>query len=152
MGAISENLSKARQLTQSEAGGNDIAVMYDGTWQKQGHKSHNGIGTVVSLDTGLCPDLDILLNFCLAYSWHKALPDEEEEVWRAFHGPVCEQNVDCSAHAMEAAVMVRAAINIADGPSSWCKHRRTEALGEPAPDHTLLLTKAQGKAILVAYV
>ncbi|KAG0439124.1 hypothetical protein HPB47_016749 [Ixodes persulcatus] len=34
---------------------------------------------------------------------------------------------------------------------SWCKHRRAKALGEPAPDHTLLLTKAQGLALLPIY-
>lgn len=107
MDAISQNLAKSRQLTKSEVGRDDIAVMYDGTWQKRGHKSHNGIGTVVSLDTGLCLDFEVLSNFCVACSRHKALPDEEEEIWQAFHGPVCERNVDCSAHAMEAEAAVR---------------------------------------------
>ncbi|CAN8021772.1 unnamed protein product, partial [Ixodes persulcatus] len=266
MDAISQNLAKSRQLTKSEVGGDDIAVMYDGTWQKRGHKSHNGIGTVVSLDTELCLDFEVLSNFCVACSRHKALPDEEEEIWQAFHGPVCERNVDCSAHAMEAEAAVRiwqrsqscdtplcfkkflsdgdskaytavveanvygGAVDIEkedctnhvakrlgsalrklkvplprgeklkepviqklqtyyqvaitsnrgsvkgmhqaiwasyfhscssdgasshkfcpEGPASWCKHRRAEALGEPAPAHTPLLTKAQGKAIIPIY-
>ncbi|XP_037512469.2 uncharacterized protein LOC119389334 [Rhipicephalus sanguineus] len=38
-----------------------------------------------------------------------------------------------------------------DGPESWCKHKRAKALGEPAPAHTPLLTKAQGKAIFPIY-
>ncbi|KAH6933494.1 hypothetical protein HPB50_015631 [Hyalomma asiaticum] len=63
MVAISENLSKPGQLTQSEVGGNDIAVMYDGTWQKRGHKSYSAIYTVVSLDTGLCQDFKVLSRF-----------------------------------------------------------------------------------------
>lgn len=38
-----------------------------------------------------------------------------------------------------------------EGVESWCKHQRAEALGEPAPDHTPLLTKAQGEALLPIY-
>ncbi|KAH7967702.1 hypothetical protein HPB52_001662 [Rhipicephalus sanguineus] len=38
-----------------------------------------------------------------------------------------------------------------DEPESWCKHERARALGEPAPAHTPLLTKAQGKAIFPIY-
>ncbi|KAH8009972.1 hypothetical protein HPB51_023028 [Rhipicephalus microplus] len=37
------------------------------------------------------------------------------------------------------------------GPDSWCKHRRAEAQGQPAPCHTPLLTKAQGLAVLPIY-
>ncbi|KAH7943935.1 hypothetical protein HPB52_013450 [Rhipicephalus sanguineus] len=43
------------------------------------------------------------------------------------------------------------AIMYDDGPGSWCEHRRSEALGKPAPAHTPLLTKAQGMAILPIY-
>ncbi|XP_050027338.3 uncharacterized protein [Dermacentor andersoni] len=264
MSAVSENLRKLREITKRDAGGDNIAVMYDGTWHKRGHKSHNGIGTVVSLDTGLCLDFEVLSNYCLACSRHRVLPDEEE-VWQAFHGPVCEKNVDCSSHAMETEAAVRiwqrsrsydtplyfrkflsdgdskayAAVVEAnvysgvliekedctnhvakrlgtalrklkeplprgeklkepailklqtyyqvaitsnrgsvkgmyraiwasyfhscssdgasshkycpEGATSWCKHRRAEALGEPALTHTPLLTKAQGKAILPIY-
>ncbi|XP_075737571.1 uncharacterized protein LOC142777120 [Rhipicephalus microplus] len=38
-----------------------------------------------------------------------------------------------------------------DGKESWCKQKRALALGEPAPEHTPLLTKAQGKALLPTY-
>ncbi|XP_077496137.1 uncharacterized protein LOC144107026 [Amblyomma americanum] len=265
MSAVSENLEKSRAITKSDVGGDNIAVMFDGTWQKRGHKSHNGIGTVISLDTGLCLDFEVLSNYCLACSRHRVLPDEEEEVWQAFHGPVCEKNVDCSSNAMETEAAVRiwqrsrsydtplhfrkflsdgdskayAAVVEAnaysgvpiekedctnhvakrlgtalrklkeplprgeklkepailklqtyyqvaitsnrgsvqgmyraiwasyfhscssdgasshkfcpEGAASWCKHRRAEAMGERAPAHTPLLTKAQGKAILPIY-
>lgn len=53
MSAVSKNLEISRQLTRSEVGGNNVSAMYHGTWQKRGHKSNNGIGTVVPLDTGL---------------------------------------------------------------------------------------------------
>lgn len=264
MTAVSKNLDQARNITKDAVGGRDVPVMFDGTWQKRGHKSHNGVGTVVSLDTGLCLDFEVLSNYCHACSIHRDL-GEDEEVWRAFHLPVCEKNTDCSSHAMEPA----AAVNIWQrtlsyetplqftsflsdgdskaytavceanvycdthidkeectnhvakrlgtalrklatplprgeklkdatimklqtyykiaitsnkdsvrsmytaiwasyfhccssdgasshnfcpaGPNSWCKHKRAEALGEPAPHHTPLLTKAQGLAIMPIY-
>ncbi|XP_077522603.1 uncharacterized protein LOC144133396 isoform X1 [Amblyomma americanum] len=31
----------------------------------------------------------------------KVLPDEQQEIRQAFHGPVCEKSADCSSHAME---------------------------------------------------
>ncbi|XP_075748832.1 uncharacterized protein LOC142814262 [Rhipicephalus microplus] len=38
-----------------------------------------------------------------------------------------------------------------DGDTSWCKHKRAQALGEPAPPHTPILTPSQGKAMLPVY-
>lgn len=52
MEAVSQNLEEARRVTKDAVGGGDVPVMFDGTWQKRGHKSHNGVGTAVSLDTG----------------------------------------------------------------------------------------------------
>ncbi|XP_050034085.1 uncharacterized protein [Dermacentor andersoni] len=264
MEAVSQNLELARKVTKDAVGGGDVPVMFDGTWQKRGHKSHNGVGTAVSLDTGLCLDFEVLSNYCLACSIHKDMGDDDE-VWQAFHRPVCEKNTECSSHAMEPEAAVRiwqrtssyetplrftsflsdgdskaftavcgaevygdtviekeectnhvakrlgtalrkmttplprgekltvAAIQklqtyyqiaitnnkgsvrsmytaiwasyfhccSSDGasshkfcpaePDSWCKHRRAEALGEPTPRHTPLLTKAQGLAIMPIY-
>lgn len=81
--------------------------MFDGTWQKRGHKSHNGVVTAISVDTGLCLDFEALTNYCQGCSSHKVLYDEEEEVWQAFHSPVCEKNVDCTSHAMETEAALR---------------------------------------------
>ncbi|XP_037504717.1 uncharacterized protein LOC119379487 [Rhipicephalus sanguineus] len=265
MTAVSKNLHQARNITKDAVGGSDVPVMFDGTWQKRGHKSHNGVGTVVSLDTGLCLDFEVLSNYCHACSIHRDL-GEDEEIWRAFHLPVCQKNTDCSSHAMEPAAAVniwqrtlsyetplRFTSFLSDGdskaftavceanvycdtpidkeectnhvakrlgtalrklatplprgeklkdttiiklqtcykiaitsnkdsvrnmytaiwasyfhccssdgasshnfcpagPNSWCKHKRAEALGEPAPRHTPLLTKAQGLAIMPIYM
>ncbi|XP_075736299.1 uncharacterized protein LOC119161920 [Rhipicephalus microplus] len=262
--AVCENMQRARSVTKEVAGNSDVPVMFDGTWQKRGHKSHNGVGTVVSLDTGLCLDYEVLSNFCLACSLHNDMGGDEE-TWQAFHHPVCEKNCDCSSHAMEAEAAVRIwqrtvdyetplrfTIFLSDGdskayngvcdanvypdtpiekeectnhvakrlgtglrklptplprgeklkettiqklqtyfqvaivnnrgnvhkmytaiwasclhscstdgagshkfcpagPDSWCKHRRAEAQGQPAPCHTPLLTKAQGLAVLPIY-
>ena len=42
----------------------DIAVSYDGTWQKRGHTSHNGAAAVIDLLTGLPIDYEVLSNYC----------------------------------------------------------------------------------------
>ncbi|KAL1485609.1 hypothetical protein MTO96_031826 [Rhipicephalus appendiculatus] len=107
MKAAAENLARARELTADDAGSTNVAVMFDGTWQKRGHKSHNGVGTAISLATGLCLDFEVLSNYCLSCSRHKALEDGEEEIWQAFHTPVCEKNTTCPAHAMETEAAIR---------------------------------------------
>ena len=42
----------------------DICVIYDGTWHEHGHSSHDGIGVVVDLATGLLLDYQVLSNHC----------------------------------------------------------------------------------------
>ncbi|XP_070383699.1 uncharacterized protein, partial [Dermacentor albipictus] len=106
--AVADNLELARNATAQEVGSANLAVMFDGTWQKRGHKSHNGIGTAISVETGLCLDFEVLSNYCQSCSTRKPFEsEEEEEIWQAFHMPVCEKNADCSAHAMETNAALR---------------------------------------------
>ncbi|KAH7975086.1 hypothetical protein HPB49_023484 [Dermacentor silvarum] len=95
MEAVSQNLEQARRATKDTVGGGDVPVMCDGTWQKRGHVSHNGVGPAVSLDTGLCLDFEVLSNYCLAC--HKDIGDDEE-ICEAFRHPVCEKN---TVHSMQ---------------------------------------------------
>lgn len=67
-----ENL--ARELMADNAGSTNIGVMFDGMWQKRGHKSHRGC--VIALAAKLC--LKVLSNYCLGCSGHKALQNQEE--------------------------------------------------------------------------
>ena len=90
----------------------DIAVSYDGTWQKRGFLSHNGVGVVVDLMTGLILDTETLSNFCSACAAAATrLGGEDTETfqqWRANDHEVCEKNHTGSAASMEssaAAVM-----------------------------------------------
>lgn len=101
--AALENLARARELTADEVKSTNVAVMFDGTWQKGGHKSHNGVSTAISLATWLCLNFEVLSNYYLSCSRHKAR-ENEEEIWQAFHTPVCEENTICSANTMETAV------------------------------------------------
>ncbi|KAH7952547.1 hypothetical protein HPB52_023982 [Rhipicephalus sanguineus] len=111
---------------------------------------------------------NVLSNYCLSCRRHKALEDVEEEIWQAFHTPVCEKNTTCSAHAMEteAAVKIWKRTGLyttplqdgasshkfcPDGDMSWCKNKRAQALGVPALPHTPILTPSQGKPMLPVY-
>ncbi|GFS99596.1 uncharacterized protein NPIL_305081 [Nephila pilipes] len=46
-------------------GGRDIAVAVDGSWQKRGFSSKNGVVTVTSVDTGKVIDVEILSKHCI---------------------------------------------------------------------------------------
>ncbi|GFY16229.1 uncharacterized protein TNCV_2348741 [Trichonephila clavipes] len=64
------------------------AVAVDGTWQKRGYTSLNGVVTVTSIDTGKGIDVDILSKYCAC----KNLP---------FHEKDCKRNYVGSSGAME---------------------------------------------------
>lgn len=42
----------------------DLCVAFDGTWQKRGHLSHNGVVTATSVDTGKVIDVQVMSKFC----------------------------------------------------------------------------------------
>ncbi|GFS98053.1 uncharacterized protein NPIL_433101 [Nephila pilipes] len=48
-----------------EERGRDIAVAVDGSWQKRGFSSKNGVVTVTSVDTGKVIDVEILSKHCI---------------------------------------------------------------------------------------
>lgn len=81
----------------------DIAVSYDGTWQKRGHTSKNGIGVAIDLLTGLVVDFCVLSNFCIVC---ERGPDNKDdgyaEFWTA-HKDECVKNHDGSSNSMEVA-------------------------------------------------
>ncbi|GFV95581.1 uncharacterized protein TNCV_4575821 [Trichonephila clavipes] len=45
-------------------GNPNVPVAIDGTWQKRGHTSLNGVATAVSVDTGKVVDAEILSRKC----------------------------------------------------------------------------------------
>ena len=77
----------------------DIAVSFDGTWQKRGHTSHNGVAAVIDLLTGLPIDYEVLSNYC-----SKCANEEDQTAdpeWKAKHAESCSKNCDGSAGSME---------------------------------------------------
>ena len=92
-----------------EACGNDRAecgISIDGTWERCGHVSHNGVVTAISLTTKKCLDVEILSEKCKAYQkWKNKQNDSQCEEWKANN--ICKINHVGSANGMEAAGAVR---------------------------------------------
>ncbi|GFX55976.1 uncharacterized protein TNCV_3263481 [Trichonephila clavipes] len=78
----------AKEAICENEGNKNIAVAVDGTWQKRGYTSLNGVVTVTSIDTGKVINVDILSKYCAC----KNLP---------FHEKDCKRNYVGSSGAME---------------------------------------------------
>ena len=79
----------------------NIAVSFDGSWQKRGFTSHNGIAAVIDLLTGLPIDFEVLSNFCIKC---KAVEGQQEDLeWKKRNEPNCPKNFEGTAGAMEVA-------------------------------------------------
>lgn len=60
-----ESMKKAAEEAVVEnSGNNDIAAAFDGSWQKRGYTSLNGVVTVTSFDTGKVLDVEVLSKYC----------------------------------------------------------------------------------------
>ncbi|GFU26992.1 uncharacterized protein TNCV_1151571 [Trichonephila clavipes] len=60
---VSMALAAAETLSFNN-GNPNVPVAIDGTWQKRGHTSLNGVVTAVSVDTGKVIDAEILSRKC----------------------------------------------------------------------------------------
>ena len=80
----------------------DTAVSIDGTWQKRGYSSFNGVVTAISMDSGKIFDSVPLTRYCksckLAENFRVSNPDRYDR-WRVEHN--CRQNHSGSAGSME---------------------------------------------------
>ena len=73
-----------------------LTVSYDGTWQKRGFTSHQGVGVIIEVQTGLVIDYEVLSNYCHACALAEnrlGAGTPEFETWQAAH-IVCERNFD----------------------------------------------------------
>ena len=76
-------------------------VSADGTWQKCGHASLNGIVTIIS--NGKCIDNEVLSKYCRGCQmWHGKKGTAEYDSWFSEHD--CQANNDKSSGAMKAAI------------------------------------------------
>ncbi|GFW74851.1 uncharacterized protein TNCV_5138301 [Trichonephila clavipes] len=79
-----------KEAVQENQNIRDIPVAVDGTWQKRGYSSMNGVVTVTSVDTGKVIDTEILFKHCVCKDKKK-------------HGPVCKKNFNGYSGRMEVA-------------------------------------------------
>ncbi|GFS71793.1 uncharacterized protein TNCV_3714911 [Trichonephila clavipes] len=81
-------MKDAVEAVQENQNIRDILGAVDGTWQKRGYFSMNGVVTVTSVDTGKVIDTEILSKHCVCKDKKK-------------HGPVCKKNFDGYSGRME---------------------------------------------------
>ena len=96
---------KTRAAEESkEQIGRDITVSNDGTWQRKGFQSKNGIVTTLSVNGKDCKVIDtyVMSNHCDACSKKKKkLTADKFDAWFPSHEAECERNHTGSAGAME---------------------------------------------------
>ena len=84
----------------------DVGVSVDGTWQRKGYASMNGIITAISIESGKVLDTAILSKNCKGCTRMEPVRSSEPqsyEIWYAKHKPVCGLNHKGSSPAMETA-------------------------------------------------
>lgn len=91
--AIEEN-SEAEKPT-------DIAIAFDGTWQKRGFVSKNAVCTVTSVDTGKVLDVESLSKYCSGCERNKGSADKLNA-----HEQYCLKYYEGSSGGMETVAAV----------------------------------------------
>lgn len=110
-----ENSMQCAATEVREEIGRDIMVSVDGTWQRRGHASRNGVTTTGIVTTGKIVDVDILTNYCKLCELGKK--DSEHD---------CKLNHTGSAGSMEGV----GATNIFKRSEASRDLRYTEYLGD----------------------
>jgi len=81
----------------------DIAMSYDGAWQRRGFSSHNGVGVVIDLLTGLPIEFEVLSNYC---SKCEAKSDSDQD-WKEKHKVSCSRNYEGASGSMDVECALR---------------------------------------------
>lgn len=82
----------------------NIAVSYDGTWQKRGFTSKYGVGCIIEVLTGLVIDYEVLSKYCRVCEAKKKKTSEDSDefqAWYLTHEQKCQANFEGSSPAME---------------------------------------------------
>lgn len=86
----------AEESVVENDGDSDITAIFDGSWQRRGHQSLNGVVTAIAANTGKVVDVRILSKFCRC----KKRVEYEHDMDR------CEANYNGSSGNMEVAGVV----------------------------------------------
>lgn len=103
LNGITEACEASMRNAETEAveendGKNEIAAAFDGTWQKQGHTSMNGVVTVTSFDAEKVMDFECLSKFCVGCvnKSNRKFPEKKRQ-----HSLKCSANYSGSSGGME---------------------------------------------------
>ncbi|XP_041472696.1 uncharacterized protein LOC121421961 [Lytechinus variegatus] len=87
----------------------EVAVSFDGTWHRRGHRSNHGVASVISMDTGEVLDFEVLSKICkeceVRKDWDRE-GDEYREWWEG-HEEECLANHEGSSGMMEVEAAAR---------------------------------------------
>ena len=120
----------------------ECGISIDGTWQKRGHASHNGVVTVISLDSKKCLDAEILSDKCQQWQkWQAMKNDPKYNEWKASHN--CKVNHTGSANSMETV----GALRIFERPlaTKGLKYKDMLGDGDSAIYNTIVENKPYGE-------
>ena len=84
----------------------DIGVSLDGSWQRRGFSSMNGVVTAISIDTGKIIDIESMSRYCRqCFVIGRSMEDDQEafSAWQESHKLNCRLNYSGSAPSMEPA-------------------------------------------------
>ncbi|GFU19446.1 uncharacterized protein TNCV_4371271 [Trichonephila clavipes] len=139
-----------REAVDENDGKRDLAVAVDGSWQKRGFASKNGLVTVTSVDTGKVIDVEVFSKHCICPNKTKHLQNckrnfegySEAEIDRlqAYYGLAIRRNLS-SVKDMQQAIWAIFLHKLSTDekpqhgfcPSdsdTWCKFKKAELLGE----------------------
>ena len=91
----------ACEVIEKQDGDHNTMVSVDGSWQRRGHSSHNGVLSAIKVATGKVLDVEVLSNYCKGCGqWSlEQQVTSQYSAWKSTH--VCSLNHDGSAGSME---------------------------------------------------
>lgn len=105
--SVKKHYSENLKVKPNGNGIYDVRILFDGTWQKQGHTSLLAAGVVIDAETGLVIDYETISKICEACSKKaKNTTEEEFSEWFEEHRDQCKKNYTGSSRGMEAAAAV----------------------------------------------
>ena len=82
----------------------DTGVSVDGTWQRRGFSSLNGVVAVISIDSGKLVDVEAMSRYCRECAIHTRLLQDDHDAlakWKESHKDDCKLSHEGSAPSME---------------------------------------------------
>ena len=97
-----ESMSTAAAKSRGDDATADIGVSVDGTWQRKGFTSMNGVITAISVDSGKVLDTAIFSKNCKGCTQMKSVKTSDPQAYEAWHAShKCSLNFKGSSPAME---------------------------------------------------
>ena len=144
--SMKEASREVHNLSQQTSEVKDCQVSVDGTWQKRGYSSLNGVVTVISSKVGKCLDVATLSKYCKSCQhWSKKKDHPRYDDWQMNH--ICSANHSKSSGAMESV----GAVSIFSRSVDKHKLRYTEYIGDGDSSSFQEVEKAKpyGKDIVI---